>query len=194
MTRYFVHRPRRSRIFLAALAALALMGLAGCSTFAEPALPQETLVVEATPMFASDEEALAAAELAFANYLEVGDQVARDGGRKPERLKALVSNELYSQELEGLIFFRGGALHATGSSSYDSWAVQSLESTEGRTSIDAYACVRFSDLRILNDVGGDVTPASRDNNLPMIIGLETVSGSREFIVETSNVWTGANFC
>ena len=176
------------------LAAVALLLLAGCSAAAQPVQLSSTPVTQATPMFASDEEALAAAELAFSNYMEVGDQIARDGGASPERLKTLVSQDLYEQEVISLKFYEDGKFHAVGSSGFDSWAVQAIEVGEELTNVEVYVCLRFSDLRILDLAGNDVTSNSRNPDFPMVVKLNASATINRFIVSSTNVWTGTNFC
>ena len=60
-------------------AAFVLAALSGCVQTTEKPTPTPTAA--ATPAFASDEEALAAAEKAYAAYLAVLDDVTADGGR-----------------------------------------------------------------------------------------------------------------
>ena len=60
--------------------------LAGCA----PDVPaiQVPPTPTVTPLFASDEEALAAAEEAYAAYLAMSDEITSDGGERPERIPA----------------------------------------------------------------------------------------------------------
>lgn len=194
MTHSHRHIRTHSGATLFICAALTTLALTGCASTATVAPPTATPAVEATPMFASDEEALATAETAFVDYLEIGDQIARDGGANPERLKKLVSQELYGQEIASLDFYGNGRLHAAGSTSHDSWTLQSLKIGNVVTSMTAYVCLRFSKLRILDGVGTDVTPVSRDADLPMLVELESPLGAERFVVDSMNVWTGSNFC
>ncbi len=193
MTRYVVHPPGRSRIFLVSFAVLATMGLTGCSTFAEPAPAQEALVVEATPMFASDAEASAAAEAAYRNYIDVSDQIARDGGANPERLEALVSQDLYSQQLEeyGDVLAKG--LRATGASTFDSFKLESYDPYSGE--IRVYVCIRVSSIRVVSKAGADVTPVERPDDLPLQVTFVRESDTGAHLsISASDVWSGKNFC
>ena len=63
--------------------AIGALLLSGCL----PQQPTATPPPEATaaPIFASDEEALAAATAAYAAYLAMSDQILKDGGKDPDR-------------------------------------------------------------------------------------------------------------
>src|SRR5690606_919779 len=73
--------------------------LAGC-TQPDP-MPTPPPTPSAAPVFASDEEALAAAEEAYGKYLETVDAILADGGSNAERLKPLVTSALFEHEREG---------------------------------------------------------------------------------------------
>ncbi|MBK5239106.1 MAG: hypothetical protein JJE28_08380 [Actinomycetales bacterium] len=188
------HIPARSRVAVLCLATLAVFVLAGCSNIAQPAPPQASLVVEATPMFASDEEALAAAEAAYRNYIDVSDQIARDGGAGLERVKSFVTRNVFSQDREASALYTSGNLHASGSTGVDSFRAQTLRITDSESILDAYVCLRFDTLRILDISENDVTPSTRSNNLPLVIKLVATEPTSDFLLSASEVWTGTNFC
>ena len=82
---------------MAALAAVTLLAVSGC-TGAPGATPAPTSSAAANPIFATDEEALAAAEAAYEKYSEASALVAGDGGVNPDRVDAAVSPE-YAADL-----------------------------------------------------------------------------------------------
>ena len=69
-------------------AMLAATALAGCAASPKP-LPSVSGTADAAPVFASDDEALAAAEKAYAAYQKVGDAVGQDGGDNAERFQSV---------------------------------------------------------------------------------------------------------
>ena len=169
------------------LVPLVAVALAACSTQA----PVTLVTTEATsekPLFATDEEALAAAQTAYANYLEVSDQIARDGGANPERLKGLVADGLYNEQLSGYKDVQSKGLRASGSSLFDHLSIQ--QNSDGL--IQTYVCLRLSSIKVLDGAGADVTPSGRNDNLPLNLGWTTKAGA--LVLETSEVWTGQNFC
>ena len=73
------------------LALASALVLTGCT-----APPPHTVAVSsptATPVFASDEEALAAAVEAYEKYLAVSDQIAQEGGAGADSFADVVTDE-----------------------------------------------------------------------------------------------------
>ena len=166
---------------------LIALALAGCSA-QQPAPQQNSVSVEEKPLFASDEEALAAAQVAYANYLAVSDQIARDGGANPERLKGLVSTDLLESQYSTYEEVSAGKLYASGSSRFFNFKIQQVSSGQ----ISNYVCLDVSGIRVIDKTGEDVTPDDRPNLLPLNLNW-SIEG-HVLILESSDVWTGENFC
>lgn len=105
-----VTSPRLPLTALAATAALAL--LTGCTP--EPAVPTAPPAATAEPLFATDEEALAAAEAAFEEYLRVAFEVFASGGENAETLETVATDEVLGDDLERAEQFREQGLRQTG--------------------------------------------------------------------------------
>jgi hypothetical protein len=82
------------RPLLVALSLTLLAASLGACTWPASIPPPPPPATEA-PLFATDEEALEAATAAYAEFLAVSGQILREGGSDPERLKPLVSDEVY---------------------------------------------------------------------------------------------------
>lgn len=171
---------------------LALLVLSGC-------LPQSPTVTptpqpSSTPVFASDEEALAAAEAAYAEYLRVSDAITADGGANPERIEPLVTPERAPAEAEVFAKFASRLLHTQGATAFDSGSLQVYaEDGIGRASLGLYLCIDVTNVRILDSSGSDVTP-DRTNRLPLVVAFETRSGNPNLLISGSDAWNGADFC
>ena len=191
---HFVARCRVTLLSFTALTALTAIVLAGCANTAQTVPPQASPVTEEIPMFTSDEEALAAAELAYRNYIDISDQIARDGGVGLERVKLFVTGKVFSQDRDASALYANGKLYASGSTGVDSFRAQTLVITATESTLDAYVCLRFDTLRILDIDENDVTPSTRSDSLPLVIKLVATEPTSDFLLSASEVWTGTNFC
>ena len=145
-------------------------------------------------MFASDEEALAAAEVAYRKYVAVSDQIAIDGGAGAERLADTVTTEYFITGQSDFVFYQEGNLRGIGMTGVDTFRVQAIQQELGRTKVDAYVCLRLQDARTIDANQKDVTPPNRENNLPLVVSLVAGSPGNNFLVDGGEVWTGPNFC
>ncbi|MGV8895510.1 MAG: hypothetical protein ACOH10_04545 [Rhodoglobus sp.] len=171
-----------------ALVALAVLLLSGC-------LPQPSTVTpspeaSSTPVFASDEEALAAATAAYAAYSAMSDQIAADGGADPERMKPLTTTEWFEKDLKQFDEFAETGNRLSGTTTFNSIALQSLDDEM----LALYLCVDVSATRILDSNGGDVTPAGRPERVPLEVGFDLSKAPGELLLASSQVWNGESFC
>jgi hypothetical protein len=175
-----------------ALALISVVSLSGCLP---PALdPTPTPQPSSTPVFASEEEAMKAAEAAYREYLAVSDAIAQDGGANPERLAGLVTEEFFAKQLETITGLQSDSLHTTGATTFDSFSAQQyVDDYAGTALLTAYACIDVSGVRVLNEVGADVTPAGRQDRLPLLLDFEA-SDPMEVRVSASDTWDGDDFC
>jgi hypothetical protein len=176
------------------VAALVVLLLAGC-------VPGDPLVTpepepDATPLFASDDEALAAATEAYAKYLKVSDAIAHDGGSDVERMQNLVTEVQYVKELNGFQQLLDQHLHFSGTSAFDNASLQSWVMLSPSTAqIVIYACSDVSSTRVLDADGHDVTPDSRPERTPLELEFTSASGDpRDLLLSRSEVWLGNDFC
>ena len=193
MTPSHGHIRTRSGATLLICAALTTLALTGCANTTTVAPPTATPDREATPMFASDEDALAAAETAYRNYIDVSDQIARDGGLNVERLQPFVSVELYQQQVQEYADVASKGLRAVGSSMFDSFTLESYSREHDK--IRVYVCMRVANIRVLDSANNDATPPDRNDDLPLQVAFgRSVESEPELSVTRSEVWSGKNFC
>ena len=165
---------------------IASLTLVGCSTTTPQAIPTSSAVEQASA-FSSDEEALAAAQAAYAEYLSVSDQIARDGGSNPERLQKLTSKKQYEIELGPLMSISESGGRMEGESSFDSIHLQDYSNS----SVSAYLCLDNSAVSLVKADGTRETPEVL--RWPLIVNFER-SNSGKFVLSGSETWTGENFC
>lgn len=179
---------------------IAAAGLAACAPDQPERPPGHT--PNHHPVFASDEEALAAAEDAFGAYLEVANLVAQESGVEPERFSSVTTHGWLEVEIEAAKALHQTGNHQVGDVKFSSLTLQQVEISGAQAIVDAYACLDVSGARFLDVNGVDVTPIDRDSTLPIQLtfrslkqGLIDVAGdSAVLLLERSEPWTGQDFC
>ena len=163
---------------------LIALALVGC-TPADP-MPSPPPTPSEAPVFASDEEALAAAEEAYGKYLATSDDIIRDGGAGPERLKPLVSDAIYEREAKGFTVLEERNIHGTGSTEF-SLALQSYDDTR----LTVYACNDYSKTDVVDVTGTSVLAPDRDTLKPFEVTLDPKDSLRLIAMDA---WDGGGVC
>lgn len=184
-------RTRRTVVAAAAVAFGLVAALAGCD--AGPVDPTSSPPPSpAPPIFASDEEALAAAEAAYAAYLAASNQIFRDGGRDRGRIRN-VSTSAYADVLEAEFkSFEDHGLRMTGSTDYDIVELVDADLATGTT--QTYACLSVGDSKILDADGNDVTVKDRPAVVAVLLTFELGDVAGELVLGGSEAWSGESFC
>ncbi|PJJ71644.1 hypothetical protein CLV46_1195 [Diaminobutyricimonas aerilata] len=183
---------RLLRRVTAASALVAAVALAGCTTPTED--PPESPKPSAAPVFASEEEALAAAEEAYTAYLAMSDEIATGGGKDPERMRGLVTADQFEEEIASFAMYSERALRLSGSSSFRNFRLQQLHQEGGRVDIAAYACLDVSGTRLVDEEGQDKTPNPRPDLVPLELRFENAGAPPKLLLAASDVWEGGGVC
>lgn len=174
---------RRTAHLSAALLLTALV-LTGCTTPTPmPTAPPEPSIV---PVFASDEEALAAAEEAYGRFLATSDEIIRDGGAHPERLAPLVSSALYERELAGFSVLTERGIRGTGSTTF----VLRLQSFD-TSHVTVYACNDYSNTDMVDESGASVLQADRETLKAFEVTLDPADSLRLIRMDS---WESGGVC
>lgn len=160
---------------LVAVALVALLAACGPEPVPAPLPPEPT----ATAVFASDAEALAAAEEAYAAYLEMSDIVTADGGQGAHRLEPFVDPDYFASTLAAIQIYIERDVHTQGKTEFRVVSLNYFDEFELQMEI----CLDVTDIRILNAEGLDVTPRDRVNVLPITI---TLAMGTPLLVRTSH--------
>jgi len=136
----------------------------------------------------TEEQALALAEETYAEYLAISDQIARDGGQGIERLKGLVSSELFHSEEQGFEEFMESGFQLIGQSSF---VVDSVQN-ESLSNFTTYVCLDRTGIQIQKN--GEVTKVSESVYAVFPLVVEFRPKEKNFFIESSTLWTGENFC
>jgi hypothetical protein len=176
-------------VFVVAVATVVL--LAGCVGPAPTPTPTEAV---SEPVFASEEEALAAAEAVFAKYVEAASAVANSGGADMSPFDGLLTEKQMTDETAFAEKLRSEGRVLVGSYTFEQFKGQQvdIQSPEG-VYVQAYACLDFSTSHF--EVNGE--PVDDQDNRD-VVPIETVlvasPGSPELRIDGLETWTGENFC
>jgi hypothetical protein len=178
------------------LATAAALTLTGCvPTPAEPAVTPSASASSSAPVFASDEEALAAATTAYGEYLAISDRILNEGGSESERISEYVSADYLEQAVRGLSDFETRGIRLVGSSSYDTASLQSHVENDGLTTVSIYVCLDVSATRILDPSQADVTPPDRNTRAPLEVEFQIPRATpARLLLAKSALWAGEDFC
>ncbi|MDZ4044246.1 MAG: hypothetical protein U1E32_00515 [Rhodoglobus sp.] len=158
--------------------------VAGCVPAATPADPAPNLTQPSTePLFASEEEALAAAEEAYAAYLAMASAISADGGRNPERIEPFVTERYLREELDSAARLQASGLRIVGVPAIETFTLQFFSYPE----LAAYVCQEISEVRVLNEKGTDVTPVNRARKGLFEVRFEFDETSP--LVSNSDLWS-----
>lgn len=185
-----VTSPRLPLIALVAAAALA--SLAGCSP--EPAVPPAPPTAPAEPLFATDAEALAAAEAAFEEYLTVSDTVFAEQGENAERLEAVASGTALADDLERAEEFRRENVQIEGNSKVIQTTLQQhIPGPAGEAEVSTYICMDSYSIRVVDATGNEVGNVSRPATVTFEAHFSSLEGG-ELILSRSEIWTSGPQC
>lgn len=186
----------RTRVAALATAGAVLIALSGCTTEPEPdPSPKPRPSESAAPIFASDDEALAAAVEAYEAYAAVSSEILAGGGKDPSRIDDVVSPAYAPRLREEFDAFSNAGVSSTGASTIDTVSLVSHEEADGIAHVSVYLCRDVSSVRLFDASGADRTPSEREDRVPSQAFLISSADSAEtLLVDGVERWSGENFC
>jgi hypothetical protein len=183
-----------SKVVVVALLALTVFSLSGCAR--QPVRNSTPAGSSSPPVFASDEEALAAATAAYARYLAVVDQVAQDGGKRPERLDSVEVNEALVSDKTDLKDYTSHGYRSTGSTTIDSAKIQSVTQPAGPETLEVsiYICEDVSGIDLFGPDGSSLVSLNRIARTGFQAEFVSAKLVGEVLLSAKTLWTGAGFC
>lgn len=181
-----------------AAAALALgftLTAAGVASCSGPEGPGVTLTPEpgVTPVYSSDEEALAAAEELYGRYLEVTDDLGASGWTDTGSLADVTRGVALQDELDNAEDFAAKRWVQQGRATFDSMVIQRVEDHgPGTVLITVYLCLDVTAVDVVNSSGDSVVSPSRPARQPLEVDVDDLDGALK--LSRSEAWSGANFC
>ena len=183
--------PRRIGVVSGAAAVLAL-ALSGCVGAPAPA-PTPSPSTQAEPNFASDEEALAAAEAAYERFLIASAEATGSGGTNVDALDEVATGNAYEAQLESAADYMEDNIRSIGQRSFATHKLQSHTEIQGRGAIVTfYACDDLRGLDVVDAAGVSVVAPDRVVDVPYLIVVEGMSGALK--VSEKDLWERENFC
>jgi hypothetical protein len=174
------------RTLVCAVTVAGMLLLSGCGG-GDP-IPTLPPTPTATPIFASEEEALAAAEEAYAAYLEMSNLIGKDGGVDPHRIEDLVTSDRLETELRGFETLNESGLRLVGSSTFEVVQLQRVDQVGEDAEVVFYACWDGSGSRVFNEAGEDVTPLERVDRLVLEVTMVTTAGQLPLVLASDDAW------
>ena len=164
---------------------LPLVVLAGC---VGPPVVTPVPTPTATPVFASDEEALAAAEEAYAAYLKLADQVFAEGGVNPERLASVATGEQLAADVAGFDEARREGLRGTGTTEFSELVLQQFDPRTDVNMVVVYLCEDVSGTDVIDANGVSTVTPDRPNMVTYQVSFDLDRPSESLLVADKEVW------
>jgi len=179
------------RITLAVVLGVVALALAGCTPGPGP-LPIPPSPT-ATPVFASDEEALEAAVGLFGEYLAFADTTSPQEQLEGGRLEGFLASEALDESRESLQEWVDNGWSSSGHSSIDSPQLQSYRESQGVAAVTFYLCEDLSAVDVVDGTGVSVVTPGRRDRLPLEVEVSGQS-SQNLRITRSDLWAGDDFC
>jgi len=179
------------RTLVGAVTVAGVLLLGGCGG-GDP-MPTLPPTPSATPIFASEEEALAAAEEAYAAYLEMSNLISSEGGVDPERIAPFVTVDQLPEELEAASYLSENGFRVAGEVRATEMILQQYNESGGVAEVSAYVCLDVSDARAIDAEGNDRTPPDRPETIALEVSF-TANDADSAVLASSDQWPDSSFC
>jgi hypothetical protein len=181
----------KSRSAAVTLVLVTALAATGCTPEAPRANEKPTPT--STPLFASDEEALAAAEEAYAAYLAVTDQIFADGGTDTSMLGAVATGSQLEVDENGFRDVVSKGLRSVGQTTFTDAELQrySTDVAELEAAVTVYLCEDVSGVDVVDASGLSVVQQDRPDRVRYEVTFDW-TGSRppELLVSDRDPWRG----
>lgn len=143
-----------------------------------------------SPLFASEQDAVEAADAVIQEYWAATNTVFQAGGEGVELLRPLVTEERMESELVGVEIFQRGEFKQVGDYTIDTTQFQQMYESGGLTRLVVTTCVDYSAVRAFNPAGQE---AIRKNAAPrflhqVTLAAVTTSAEHKLRLDDSEPW------
>ncbi len=177
---------------LVALAIALAVPLAACTEATR--IPDAEPSSEVAPLFASDEEALAAATAAYEEYLSASEAIAASPPFDLDPLRTLATAEYLERESALFAELQANGYRIVGRTALAKSQLQQwYQDLEFGHVVIFYACLDVSGGRLLDEEGNDITSAERSDLAN--IEVEVVEGEAgDLLLNRTDSWYGEPVC
>jgi hypothetical protein len=147
-------------------------------------------------VFASDAEALAAAEKAYAAYESAVDKSLQTSS--PDGLDVVATGDALTSAISSAAAFKQDGRKQRGNSTVgkvtpaDLGALTMPGAADGVAEI--YACLDVSRVEVIDASGKTVSAPDRQVIFPTLVSLVWSASNQALLVSEESVWDGQNFC
>ncbi|HEY0248704.1 MAG TPA: hypothetical protein VGC45_10640 [Gryllotalpicola sp.] len=174
------------------LTAVLLAGCSGPKHHADPT-PTRSSSPAPTPIFTSDADALAAATDVYKKYERASDEIAHEGGDKPERVRPYVSDAGYQHEVDEANKYKVERAHGLGYTVLNNVVLQSRVEQGGFATVRVYVCEDISDVDLVDQTGKSLVSADRADYIAYVVELRS-DMTRQLIIQSNTYWSGGGVC
>ena len=176
------------------LAVATVLLLAGCTPTIGIVKPEPA--PSSTPIFASEEDALAAATAAYAAYVKVSDQILMDGGTDPDRIKPYATKEALEAALDGYRTFREKGYRSIGSSEIFGDKLQRFnpDAEGGIDLVDLYSCLDVSHVDVVDGSGNSAVSADRPDLQAFQLTFDFDFKLNKLVLSSRDAWSSSEIC
>jgi hypothetical protein len=153
-------------------------------------------VPSSTPLFASDEEALAAAKEAYAAYQTAEDQILAEGGVDGDRIRPFAVRDALKAATDGFARYQQENYRSVGITAFEILGLQarSLDGGDEQDVVTAYLCLDFSNSDVLDANGHSVVRADRPLRQQFEIAFDKDVESGGLVLSSRDPWAGHDSC
>jgi hypothetical protein len=173
------------------IASIALFTLAGCIADDDRIIPDP--LPSSTPVFESDEEALAAAEEAYGAYQTQEDLIS-GGEVSPESIDNFATGAALESAKTGFANYATLGYRSVGSTGFEITELQQYSPyiADGLGIVTAYLCMDLSNLDVVDSGGNSVVSSGRPNFQAFELSFDLVDGS--LLLSNRVPWNGEGVC
>ncbi len=181
---------RPGRLLTALAVAIGLLTSSGCTPPDPEPTPTSDTTIAAPPLFTTEEEALAAAEAAYAEYTRVLNEVGQAGWKDLAPLETVLVGDELASFRESAADAQSKGWRQVGEAKFDSVSIQFFEPRP--SAVTVYLCEDTSGVDIVDAQGTSVMAVEGLDRTPLEVEFSEDRGVLK--VARDDTWTGDSFC